>query len=158
MRAEGVGWRPQRRPRKIDEDVSNPTAKRRRAVRRDDIPCARCGSARRDHAQHAHRRLDRVLGSDGADEARGLSIAADGDVKVCATCLRPHPHVGRHRVEMKHATAIDRDGNFWTDVGGESRCRNRATQVRGNGARIDRFLGIEARERIGQHRRSFANG
>jgi hypothetical protein len=50
-----------------------------------------------------------MLGGDGADGGRGLSIAADGDVKARMPRLRPHPHVGRRRVEMKRTTAIDRD-------------------------------------------------
>src|SRR5215471_11530748 len=129
MRAERVGCRPQRRWWKIDTDVGDHTAKRDRAVRRDDVPCTRRRSAGCDHAQRAHCRLDRMLGSDGADGGCGLSIAADGDVKACALCLCPHPYVGGHRVEVKDATAIDRDGNFWTNVGGERRCCNRATQV-----------------------------
>ncbi|MBV8323715.1 MAG: hypothetical protein JO049_23970, partial [Hyphomicrobiales bacterium] len=99
-----------------------------------------------------------MLGGNGADGACGLSIAADSDVKARIPRLCPHPHVGGHRVEMKRTTAIDRDGNFWTDVGGESRYRNRATQVHGDGASIDRFLEGEARERIAQHRRTFAKG
>src|SRR5262245_62728347 len=96
-----------------------------------------------------------MLGGDGTDGGRGLSIAADRDVKAYALCLCPHPYVGGHRVEVKRATAIDREGNFWTNVGGERRCCNRATQVRSDGASIDRFLGIEARERIAQDRRTF---
>jgi hypothetical protein len=50
-----------------------------------------------------------MLGGDGADGGRGLSIAADSDVKARIPRLRPHPHVGRHRVEVKRTIAIDRD-------------------------------------------------
>src|SRR5260370_29060794 len=62
MYTERLGCRPQRRPRKIDEDIRDHTAKRSPAVRRDDVPCARRGSAPRHHAQHAPRCLDRMLG------------------------------------------------------------------------------------------------
>src|SRR6266508_4477090 len=81
MPTERVDCRAPRWPREIDEDVGDYTAKRGRAVRRDDISCARHGSAGCDHTQHPHSRLDRMLGSDGADRGRGLRIAADGDVK-----------------------------------------------------------------------------
>ena len=97
-----------------------------------------------------------MLGSDGADGGRGLGIATDGDVKVCATRLRPHPHVGRDRVEVKHSSAIDRDGDFWTNVGGERRRCNRVAQVRGDGAGIGGFSGIQAREWIAQDRWTLA--
>jgi hypothetical protein len=154
--ANRLGRPPTRRPRQLEESISNRAAKCRRAARGDDIPRTRVRPPRCDHAHDVHRGLDRMRGHDGAERRRALGIAREREVKPCTLALCSHTQVGGNRVEVERTAAIERDRELRSDVRRESCCGERAPQLGGDRARIEHLFRNEPGESIAQNRWTFA--
>src|SRR4051794_26091597 len=113
----------------------------------------------RHHAEDAQSGTDALVGGDRADRPCGGGTPADTHAKVDASAarLRSEPHIGRDPVEVQGTATVNRDRDLGLEIGEARRRCDRAAQLRGQHAGIEKLLAIETRKGIAQDRRALVN-
>jgi len=139
-----------------DNKIGEGSCKWRNTVGREDVARPRHASVSCNDLEKAAGSFYSVSRSDDTEMGRSCRVAGDANVKHGGAIhqIGAEAYVGGEVVEAECATAIDGDGNFGREPLRQGRVRQRPAQIRGDGAGVENFLGIQSGERIGMDRNS----